>query len=528
MPIRKLRCDYCKSLVDEESRQIVGDIVISKFACGHTITRKASASNKIEVISSDGYELRSYQETAYDFAVKSEFRCLLRMEQRLGKTPTSIALMKRHRSELLPAVIVCKAALTEQYFREVLRWSNGEIIPQILTSGRDIPFNSFQVYICSFNLLSKMLPKFQKQGIEIKAIFADEVQHLVNREAQRTKAVSVLTSLYPDAKRIATSGTPFKNHAAEYFTLLNWLYPERFNNYEKYVLGYVDTIWDGKKNRLGGIAPSAMATFKARTNDFILDMTRADVAPELPTVNRQLETCQFDEEVRDAYNQNLEAFCREYEYTQKFSPGSNLLALLTKLRHLVGVSKVKPITEFASQFLYDTDRKLNIFVHHKDVGILLHRALANVLKSLDMPPPLQLTSELNAAERMQTLDIFEKERRVCITSTKAYNEGFDFSFCNAFIMAEREWSPVDEEQAECRHIGLKSPDPSVSVDGIYFVAMNSMDEFVSQLSAIKWQSVNSTLSGDTSQASKWTEQSMMKAIAEKLIDQGRKTIYRPI
>lgn len=529
MTIIKLRCKHCSSIAEEVRKVRSGNYVLSFLKCGHTFARYVQDTNKIEIISTDGKMPVPAQERAYDFAVASEFRCMLRMAPRTGKTVVTEMLFKRHPDVLFPALIVCKSRLTVNFFREFFRWSGGEHVAQVLESGKDIPFPSFKIYACSFNLLKKMLPKFKAQGINIKCIVADEVQHLKNRDADRTEALFELRAMFPDAKRIATSGTPITRHAPEYFTILNWLYPERFNNYDGYVRSFVDTIWDGRKHRLGGISKAAYPRFKQLTQDFILNMEKDEVNPDFPKVNRQLETVQMDKLVQEAYQQNLEAFCKEYEYTQKIAPGTNLLGILQRMRHLAGVAKVKPITEWVAEFLYDTDRKIVIFTEHRDVAKLLFNGLENICKASDMPAPLALPSGLGSEEALDLLKKFEKSHRVVIASTKANNEGMNMSFCDAFIMAERQWTPIPELQAEERFLGLEAIEMGTrSVDGIYFVAMNSIDEFQSQLAAIRWQAVNQTLTGNFSASSQWSEESVMKQLADKIFESGRKGIYRPI
>jgi len=523
MTVIKLKCTYCNQLVEEIKSYTFGDTVFSTYKCGHTITRKAVASNKKPIISADGYTPHSYQEEAYDFSVKAGFNVLQRLEMRLGKGVVTCMILDRH-PELWPAVIVCKKSLINKYLKEILRWTNGRVVPQLLEKGRDIPFKSFPVFVCSYNMLGKMLPKFKAANIEPKIIIADEFQHLVNRDAQRTKAVFEAVEMWPDIIRHATSGTPFRNHAAEYFTPLNWIRPDRFHTYEHYVMDFVDVVWDGDKNRLAGIKKSAMPRFKQLTDDFIINMDREKVAPHLPKVNREIIMCQMDEIVKDAYNQNLESFLEEYNKSQNIAPGSSILKYLTMMRHLVGVAKIKSVMEWVGDFMYDTDRKLTIFVHHRDVGQRMFQIAQALSASTGIEKPLQLTSDMSVDQQTETLAKFAgKDHRLGIVSTKAFNEGTDMQFCDAFAMAEQQWSPVEEEQAEARFLGEGAI--SQHVDGMYFIAMKSIDELMVNIKAVKWQGIKQTLSGDTSQH-KWTEQGMMKAVADAVFAQGRSGIWR--
>lgn len=523
MTILKPRCRYCNDLKEETKQSIVGDMIFSTYACGHTDIRPNIKISKMPIVSADGKVPRPYQEEAYDFAVKSGFRCLQRLDMRLGKGVVAAMMLARH-PELLPAIYTCKKGLVNKTVAEILRWTDGKIIPQSLEKGRDIPFKSFHVFVMSYNMLDKMIPKFVKAGIVPKIIIADEFQHLVNRDAKRTKAVFDVAEQWPDIIRHALSGTPFRNHAAEYFTPLNWIRPDRFHTYESYVMNFVDTVWDGQRERLAGIKKHAMPRFKALTDDFIIDMDREKVAPHLPKVNRTVELCQMDEIVKDAYNQNLEAFLDEYTKARNVAPGSSILKYMTLMRHLVGVAKIKSIMEYVSDFMYDTDRKLTVFVHHRDVGQRMYQIAQDMAKNTGIEQPLALTADLSIDQQTNTLRKFaSKDHRLAFVSTKAFNEGTDMQFCDAFIMAEQQWSPIEEEQAEARFLGEGAI--SKSVDGIYFVAMKSIDELMAQIKAIKWQGIKQTLDGDTNKH-RWTEQSMQKAIAEELYKQGRAGIWR--
>jgi SNF2 family DNA or RNA helicase len=79
-------------------------------------------------------------------------------------------------------------------------------------------------------------------------------------------------------------------------------------------------------------------------------------------------------------------------------------------------------------------------------------------------------------------------------------------------MLERQWNPANEEQAEARFPrpeGIKTD----FIDGVYMVAIGTVDEFFSEIVERKREIVGKTLDG---KAAEWDQSSLIKELAETL------------
>lgn len=220
-----------------------------------------------------------------------------------------------------------------------------------------------------------------------------------------------------------------------------------------------------------------------------------------------------------AYKDTFKQFRDEFEddgTKSNFEREGNILAYLSKMRHLTGLSKIDPCIDHVMEFLGSTERKMTIFVHHKDVGEILLARLKSVMVELEIPEPLQLTSELNSDQRSAVINKFMNEgHRVLIASTLASGEGLNLQKCSDCIMLERQWNPANEEQAEGRFIRIGQLAESVSAT--YFVAVGTVDEFFSEIVERKREIVFKTLGG---QEVKWDQSSLIKELSEVLATNG--------
>src|SRR5215510_3598028 len=107
--IIKQTCKTCGKIAVEKSRITLGNSKLITLECGHVTSEEILSSSNYESIkSSDGKTLMPYQIAGVQFLEATNARALLSDEQGLGKTVQVLALLKLHRDELLPAVIVAK------------------------------------------------------------------------------------------------------------------------------------------------------------------------------------------------------------------------------------------------------------------------------------------------------------------------------------------------------------------------------------------------------------------------------------
>jgi SNF2 family DNA or RNA helicase len=106
-----------------------------------------------------------------------------------------------------------------------------------------------------------------------------------------------------------------------------------------------------------------------------------------------------------------------------------------------------------------------------------------------------------------------------IGSTLAMGEGVDRlqEVSNDCILAERQWNPANEEQAESRlvRIGQKKG----FVNATYPIASGTIDEYFTEIVEAKRRAMKETLDGEVSQ---WDETGLLSALYEAITAKGRK------
>jgi SWI/SNF-related matrix-associated actin-dependent regulator 1 of chromatin subfamily A len=182
------------------------------------------------------------------------------------------------------------------------------------------------------------------------------------------------------------------------------------------------------------------------------------------------------------------------------------------MRHLTGLAKVGPVTEYVDDFLGTTDEKMVIFVHHKDVAQLLMNNLASW-------KPLALSANLDSTQREKVCaDFWKDENRLLIASTLVGGEGINLQCCANLVIAERQWNPANEEQAESRfpRPGQKSD----KIRALYPVAVGTVDELFARLVEKKRQICSEVVDGKP--AVQWTETDVVREIARITAEEGMK------
>lgn len=541
-------CPTCGKIAVETSRLGIGKTRIIRLACGHikpeAMLDGAPPTIYSGIISDDGKTLREYQIEGVKFGERANGSFLLADEQGLGKTVQISALLKLHREKLLPAVLVVPTSVKLQWMWELRRWcgTGPEYLTQVIKSGKEKAMPGFQIYIVTFDML-KNLDMFEYVP-DIRTIIVDECQRIKNHLSARAKAVQRIGSKCE--QRIGMSGTPIKNNAGEFFTILNLVAPRRFASYQQYLDRYCDTYDSGFGTKVGGLKD--VDRFHEDTKDIILRRVKAEVMPDLPALDRKFYHVELDPKLNKAYAAALkELDDLIYSEMSEFDRGSQTIAIMGRLRHITGISKVEECLNFTTEFLLSTDdtevpvtnqvkevvngaiitrheqagiqkvpRKLTIFTHHQDVMDLLAQKITEYTSDGGMNPPLVLHSGLGADARQALVERFKLPgNRVMIASTLAAGEGLNLQFCSDAVMLERQWNPPNEEQAEARFHRFGQTN---AVTITYMIASGTIDEYFTELVEVKRGIIASAL--DKREIT-WEQQSLMKELAEMLVSRGR-------
>lgn len=507
----KKKCPYCGKLAVQKSTITAGTKIYIALDCKHTIIRDTLAPPELaELVSEDGRMLFDYQIKSVEFVEKAGGNAIIAHEMGLGKTVIDIALLMRNKKEMLPALYLVKSGLRLQWLAEMYRWAG--IAAQVVYSSKEQPyFDVFPVVIVSIDSVRNL--KWSEETIaRFKSVTIDECQLIKNSDSQRTKAIRKMFSKVPHRRGL--SGTPIKNNAGEYFPILNFVNPEQFPSEAKFLRD--DVVYDGVK-AWGLKYPKQ---FEKKTEGWIIRYLREDVLPDLPKVFRQFRKVEMEDGLAEAYKQTVKEFAEFYEGLDEepnFGDGTNILGYFARMRHLTGLSKAQDAVDYAEEFLLSTNRKLVIFVHHKDVGQMIINKLAQTLKDGGYEGAAEITSDMDVQERQANVERFRTAGcRILVASTLAAGEGLNLQFCSDCLIVERQWNPANEEQAEARF-----PRPGQLADKInaaYLIAIGTIDEWLTGLIEKKRSVMQNTLDGKDVP---WDQQSLMADLAAILYSKGR-------
>jgi len=522
-------CPRCNKKTSVKSENHLGNKKFILLECGHINVKEKLQDKEISPILKDGRLLYNFQLDGVEFAKASDFRCLIADEMGLGKTIQVVSAFQNFPEILLPSLIVVKASLKIQWMREL--YNGAGIISQILESYTEPLINdpriNISAYITSYDSLKNAS---WKEKLPYKSLILDECQMIKNHNAKRTQEVRNLVARNgetyawcPGSKEIkpeydsvkyviATSGTPIKNNAGEYFPILNLIKPEIFAEQTDFYRKYTNSYKTSFGWKVGGLRNPR--EFKEFTKDFIIRRNRKEVLPDLPEIRRSYRYTSFNEEIGKKYKTaalEMQDFLMNRD-EQDENYQEHILAKMNRLRHLAGYGKIECVLDYIEEFLENEEgEKITIFHHHHDIAELM------IIKLNEMgTAPLQLKAKFDSGKRSDIIDQFQRQEksRILIAPTLACGEGLNLQFCSHAVIAEREWNASNEEQAEGRFSRIGSNADSIEV--VYPVAVGSIDEMFAEIVERKRQYVSETLNGEASSTT-WSQSDIMKELTQRML-----------
>jgi SNF2 family DNA or RNA helicase len=358
-------------------------------------------------------------------------------------------------------------------------------------------------------------------------VISDECQQIKNPDTSRTQE---FIKLCKDKQVIALYGTHWKNRGSEFFTILNILAPMKFPSYQQFLNRWVGYYEDAQGNmKQGGIRD--ITAFKEYISDIAIRREISDVAIEMPSVNRTLQFTELDSVSQTSYDDEVSEFVKWYNEKiiggeeDSFESGGNILAKLARMRHITGLAKIPVTMEYLEEFYEDTDRKMVIFVHHKDVGDILFRQMKERFPDILVS---KLTAEFSSEDRFRIQEEFNSSKRAfMVASTLASGEGINLQTCGDAIMHERQWNPQNEDQAAPGRFRRIAASHKV-VNVTFMTAAGTVDEILAGIVERKRAYFHEAM--NKGEMPVFQEKALAKEIAEGIIkkynESGKKSITK--
>lgn len=316
-------------------------------------------------------------------------------------------------------------------------------------------------------------------------------EHVASKRQQRkvykvlwTRAAKAISETIPsDGVVLALSGTPNKNTPQDFVAQLD-------------ILGRLDdlggewhflTRWCGAYRdswgwRTGGASNLAELNERLRSTCYIR-RAKADVLPDLPALDRREGRVELDTTDMAEYRRIEADFlsfiaqrAAELAEEEGEDPSSAAwearlraeaaehLVRITTLRRSAAAAKIGIAKEWVEQFLDETDRKLIVFAHHREVV----EALANEFDCERI--------DGGTSDSMGAVDRFQNDPnvRVIVIGIMAGGVGLTLTAASDMLFIEQAWTPADLDQAEARAYGRVND--AHGATATYLLADGTIDE----------------------------------------------------
>ena len=423
-------------------------------------------------------------ETLYPYQVEgakwlaSKKYALLADEMRLGKTP--IAIRAADLIDAKPILVLCPAIARINWSREFAKFSRRTLSSFVHLTGRKPSISpSFDIAICSYDLLQSSAVLSHLRARRYALIILDESHYLKTPSAARTKAILSRTGLVHQADRVwCLTGTPAPNNASELWTTLYV-----FRQTELGYSGFLREFCTGYESPYGFRITGNKNVSKLREilKPIMLRRTKEQVRPDLPRAQYSEYVVQPAElnvaDVEAVFNKRTEALhegvgfvTRHVEAGFKIlnaalagkenSPEELLAALAANTRHTatlrqcIGLLKAPRVVELVKEELENGLFKIVIFAIHV-------AAIKTMQEGLALYQPLTIWGGTPPAKRDRALESFKNndKNRVMIANIQAGGVAIDLSAAHDVIFAEADWVPANNAQAAARVDGPNQKQP---------------------------------------------------------------------
>lgn len=402
-------------------------------------------------------ELRPYQrEDVYKLHALNS--CALFNEQRTGKTPTALTLLKEKGCKKI--LIITTASSQYQWKAEYEKWMDQPCVicagtkikkNKLLgtwTDGLVVSIDSFKPTKRSDGLLSQILK------LKPDAIVLDEAHKIKDPKSANAKAIFQARKI---PVRIALTGTPAPNKPYDIFSILSFLHPEKYPSFWRFLDEFFQIedqfVWTkgGKKtfktyDNFKG--PEAEKRLQDEIALWSTNRKRQEVMPWLPKV--------FKEQVKLECTKEQLKYLTElddtYETEHVITVGN--LDRLTRCRQicvdpkLLDLPSESPKTDYLLQYIQD----------NPDESIIVFSKFSSYLKTLitvipENYPTAMIVGDVPIAERNEFVKKFQNGTYKCLLlNIDCCKESLTLDQADTTIFLDK-FPPVgDIEQAEARFV----------------------------------------------------------------------------
>jgi superfamily II DNA or RNA helicase len=405
-----------------------------------------------------------------------------------------------------PSLVVCPAALVENWCREAARFAPSVAIYRHHGTSRARNADALPpagVVVTSYGTLNRDIALFRECPWQV--IIADEAQHIKNRRSQNAKSLRTLHA----AGRFVLTGTPVENSLEDLRSLFAFLMP-----------GYLPkpppgTVFRDDRLHLDDI-------IREKTAPYILRRTKRAVAPELPEKVEQTIYCELESAQAALYKEWQERSRAEI-FEMEMGGAAEGHVRMAAFSHLLRLRQICAEPRLLSPELTANDsakwRALQEILDEAVDGghrLLVFSQFVEVLR--------HLSHELTASgvsycymdgatrDRQAECDRFNASTSipVFLISLKAGGTGLNLTGADTVVHFDPWWNPATEAQATDRthRIGQTR-----TVTSLKLIAAGTVEERVLELQRSKAGLLRDLFAGNN-ETSMVPEMAELKALLE--------------
>jgi superfamily II DNA or RNA helicase len=414
---------------------------------------RSMTSETFEVPASLAAELRPYQFEGYVWLRQLSALGLgacLADDMGLGKTVQILALLLARREEG-PALVVAPTSVCTNWAREARRFAPDLEVIEYVGDNRAALLERLRepgtakLLICSYGLLLQDQAKLAEPVWGTAVL--DEAQFIKNAQSLRAQAAFRLQA----KQRIAATGTPVENHAADLWSIFNFINPGLLGDFSDFNRRFVKPI-----ERDGAETPEAL--LGRVIQPYVLRRLKRDVLTELPPLTELSHEVELSRDEALRY-----AVLRKQVHEKLFSSHGKrenkieVLAEITRLRRFcchprlvfpdaeLESSKIQAFLELVEELRENQHRAL-VFSQFVDFLALVREVLDERRISYEY-----LDGSTPQAARQTRVDAFQNgSASLFLISLKAGGFGLNLTAADYVIHLDPWWNPAVEAQATDR------------------------------------------------------------------------------
>ena len=445
-------------------------------------------------------EPRDYQKTAIELCVANG-ALLCADDVGLGKTIVGIGVIVE--AGQFPAMVVCQTHLPTQW-KEKLSEFAPHLTVHIVKSRKMYTLPPADVYIMGY---SKLMGWSEAAAVgTFKTIVFDEIQELRNHGSEKYQTAEQFVG---KAKTIlGLSATPIYNYGGEIYSVMNIVKPECLGNWWDFSREWGHASF-GEKLKIKD--PKALGTFM-RENYLMIRRTRKDVARELPPVNKVIHNVEYDENLANKSEKELQEIARRVISGSFIERGMAARELDIKARMITGIAKAQGVAEYVKILLENNEKVLL-------VG--WHRAVYDIwMKELKEYNPLLYTGSESPTQKEKTKSNFISGKSNLMILSLRSGIGLDGlqDVCDLVVFGELDWSPGVHEQV----IGRVHRDgQQAQVTALFLITENGTDPLMVDILGLKSSQAQGIMNPTNEIEMNVSDDERLKKLARSILERGK-------